>query len=89
MLLLCVERDEFLTIHNNLRIFKILLVDWSANFAMDNECKKSRMKEATNEFTSLISSLSLGSEEMPIVNMCNWLEKKLLMESTTWLVDLL
>ena len=44
---------------------KILLVDWSANFAMDHECEKSRMKEATNELESLISSLNLGSEEMP------------------------
>ena len=29
------------------------------------------MKEATNELASLISSLELGSEEMPIENMCN------------------
>ena len=45
---------------------KILLADWSANFAMDDEREKLRMKEATNELASLISSLNLGSEEMPI-----------------------
>jgi len=33
---------------------------------MDDECKKLRMKEATNELASLVSSLNLGSEEMPI-----------------------
>ena len=45
---------------------KILLADWSVNFAMDDEREKLRMKEATNELASLISSLNLGSEEMPI-----------------------
>ena len=34
------------------------------DFAMDDECEKSRMKEATNELASLISSLNLESEEM-------------------------
>jgi hypothetical protein len=53
-------------IRNNYRMFKILFADWSANFAMDDECKKLRMKEATNELASLVSSLNLGSEEMPI-----------------------
>ena len=33
---------------------------------MDDERDKSRMKEATNELASLVSSLNLGSEEMPI-----------------------
>ena len=33
---------------------------------MDHECEKLRMKEATNELASLITSLNLGSEEMPI-----------------------
>ena len=45
---------------------KILLADWSANIVMDDEREKSRMKEAANEIISLISSLKLGSEEMPI-----------------------
>ena len=47
-------------------MFKILFADWSANFAMDDECKKLRMKEATNELAILVFSLNLGSEEMPI-----------------------
>ena len=33
---------------------------------MDDECENERMKEATNELASLLSSLNLGSEEMPI-----------------------
>ena len=33
---------------------------------MDHESEKSRMKEATNEQMSLISSQNLGSEAMPI-----------------------
>jgi hypothetical protein len=37
---------------------------WNVNFATYNECEKLRMKEATNESTSLILSLNLGSEEM-------------------------
>ena len=47
-------------------MFKILFADWSANFAMDDEWKNLRMKEATNEVASLVFSLNLGSEEMPI-----------------------
>jgi hypothetical protein len=43
-----------------------LLADQSADVAMDDECEKSRMKEATNEFASLISSLNLGSEDMHV-----------------------
>ncbi len=45
---------------------KTLLVYWSVDFAMDDKREKLRMKEATNELASLISSLNLGSEEMPI-----------------------
>ena len=55
---------------------------------MDDEREKSRMKESANDLASLISFLNLGIEEMLIVNMCNWLDRELLMESTTWLVDL-
>ena len=43
---------------------KILLADWSANFAIDHEHEKLRVKEKSNESTSLNSSLNLGSEEM-------------------------
>ena len=45
---------------------KILLADWSATFAMDDEHDKSRVQEATNEVASLVSSLNLGSVELPI-----------------------
>ena len=46
---------------------KILLADCSANFPMDNEHEKSRVKEATNEVAILVSVLNLGSvEELPI-----------------------
>ena len=54
------------SIQNNWRMFNILLVDWSANFAMDQECEKLRMKKTTNELASLISSLNLGIKKMPI-----------------------
>ena len=33
---------------------------------MNDECEKSRMKEAKNELANLTSSLNLGSEEMLI-----------------------
>jgi hypothetical protein len=33
---------------------------------MDDEIEKSWMKEVENELASLISSLNLGSEEMPV-----------------------
>jgi hypothetical protein len=33
---------------------------------MDGEHEKLRMKEATNELASFISSLNLGSKELPI-----------------------
>ena len=45
---------------------KIVLMNWSADFAMDVKCAKLRMKEATNELISHISSLYLGVEETPI-----------------------
>ena len=45
---------------------KVWLADWSANFAMDDECEMLRMKEPTNELASLICSLNVGSEEMSI-----------------------
>ena len=45
---------------------KVLLADWSANFAIYEEHEKSRMKEATNKLASLISSLNMWSEEMHI-----------------------
>ena len=45
---------------------KTLPIDWSANFAMNDKRKESRMKEATHESASLISSWNLGNEEMPI-----------------------
>ena len=48
------------------RMSKILLTDWSVDFAKDDESETSRMKEATNDLTNLISSLNLGSEEMLI-----------------------
>jgi hypothetical protein len=38
---------------------------WSANSAMDYEREKPRTKETTNKLANLISSLNLGSEEMP------------------------
>ena len=41
---------------------KILHVDWSADFDMDGECEKMRMKEMANELASLTSYLNLGSE---------------------------
>ena len=43
---------------------KNLPIDWSANFSMDGEREKSRMKAVANELASLISSLDLGSEEL-------------------------
>ena len=53
-------------IQNNWRVSKILPVDWSVDFAMDGECEKLRMKEATNKLASFISSWSLGSGGLPI-----------------------
>ena len=50
-------------VQNNWRMSKILIIDRSANFTIYDECEKSRMKEATNELASLISSLDLGSEK--------------------------
>ena len=45
---------------------KILLADQSVNFAMEHEREKSRLKEATNGLASLVSSLNLQTESMPI-----------------------
>ena len=45
---------------------KFLHVDWSADFAMDGELEKLKMKETTNEMANLISSLTLGGKELPI-----------------------
>ena len=53
-------------IQNNWGMFKILPTNRSANFATDDERGKLRMKEATIKLASLMSSLNLGSEEMPI-----------------------
>ena len=44
---------------------KILPTNGSANFSIDGEHEKSRMKEVANELASLVSYLNLGSEEMP------------------------
>ena len=45
---------------------KILHVDHSDDFATGGELGKSIMKETTIELESLISSLNLGSEKLPI-----------------------
>ena len=45
---------------------QIMQNNWSVNFAMDDEREKLKMKEVENELASLISSLNLGSEEMPV-----------------------
>ena len=42
---------------------KISFAEWSIDFAMDGEREKPRMKDATNELTSLISSLNIRSEK--------------------------
>ena len=65
-MLLNVERDESQNPMKQMEMSKVLLVGWSANFAMDDECEKSRMKEVANELASPLSSLNLGNEEMPI-----------------------
>ena len=59
------NRDESQIIRNNWKMSKTSLAHWSVNFAMDHECEKLRMKKATNELASLVSSLNLGSEEVP------------------------
>ena len=53
-------------IQNNWRMFKIVVVDQSANFVMDCEHVKSRTKEATNELTNLINSLKLNLNKEPM-----------------------
>ena len=52
-------------IGNSWRVSKILPIEWSTNFAMD-EHEKLRMNDTSNQLASLISSLNLGSEYMPI-----------------------
>ena len=47
---------------------KILLANWSTDFPMAHECEKLRMKEATNDLETLISSLSREIDKMPIEN---------------------
>ena len=47
---------------------KILHANWNADFAMDDEHAKPRMKETTNELASLISSWNLRVKNMPIVD---------------------
>ena len=48
---------------------KISLVDRSADIAMNDEHEKLRMKDA---FESLVSSLNLGSEEIPFTKYMQW-----------------
>ena len=64
---------------------KILPIDWSGNFTMDDEHESERMKDETIELASPISFLNLGSEKMPMEKYVQWRERKLLMHSTTWL----
>ena len=50
-------------------MYKVLLRDWSVDFAMDDESEKSRIKETTNALASfffLLESWNLGSEKMSI-----------------------
>ena len=41
-------------------------ITYNANTAMDDECDKLRMWEATNDLASLISFFNFESDEMPI-----------------------
>ena len=61
-----VERDDFPNHTKQLEDVQDFTCRWSVDFAMDHERENMRMKEATNELTSHISSLNLGREEMPI-----------------------
>ena len=45
---------------------KILLANWSVDCFMDDEREKLRIKEASIELAGLVSSLNIGSQEMPI-----------------------
>ena len=71
------------TIQNSWRLSKTLHVDRSTNFAMDDKCEKSRMKEVANELASLISSLNIGNEEMLIEKYVQLAGKE--MHSSSWL----
>ena len=57
-----VKRDEFPNHTKQLENAQYLTYIWSANFAMNDEHENLRMKEATNEPASLISSLNLESQ---------------------------
>ena len=61
MVLSSLERDESPNHMENLEEG-----NWSANFAMDDEHENERMEKAVNELATLISSLNLESEIMPI-----------------------
>ena len=37
----------------------------SVYFAVDNECENLRMKKTTNELASIVSSLNIGSGDIP------------------------
>ena len=63
------------------RISKILHVDWSANFSMD----ELRKKEVANEIASLISSLNLGSEEMSDEEHLQLVGEEIVKQRTSWL----
>ena len=65
MVLSNVERDESPNHRKKIGGFQ-LLSDWSADLAIYKKHEKSRMKEASDEFSSLVSSLKLRSEKMPI-----------------------
>lgn len=56
----------------------------SANVAMDDECENERMKEVENDMITLISSMHLGSEEVPIEEYMQLQGRKLLMQGTSW-----
>ena len=66
MVLSSVERHESPYHTKQLKDVQDLLANRSVDFAMNHEHEKSRMQETTNEMTSHVSSLNIGSEEMPI-----------------------
>ena len=66
MVLSNVERDESSNHMKQLEDVQDFTCRLSANFSVDDEHEKSRMKEVVNELASLISSLNFGSEEMRI-----------------------
>ena len=70
MLLSSVERDQSPNHTKQLEDVQDFTADYNVVFAMDHELEKLRMKEAEIELTSLISFLSLGSEEILIEKIC-------------------